>query len=230
MDFNSIILYISIAAIPLVLAITLHEAAHALAASKLGDQTARMLGRVSLNPAKHIDPVGTILFPALTIAIGSMIPGGRFLIFGWAKPVPVNFNQLNHRRMGTVLVAFAGPFANLLMACAWAAVCKLVIMFGASSDQSTTGVITKFLFLSSQYGVYINAILFVLNLLPLPPLDGGRILTALLPASIARPLELIEPYGIWILLALIMLGVLGSIIMPIVHMLIGHFYAMFYIS
>ena len=191
---DNIIYLIAVNAIPLLLAITLHEAAHGYAARMFGDRTAEMLGRISLNPIKHIDPVGTLLVPALTLAIGGFF-------FGWAKPVPVNFNNLRHPKRDMIWVAAAGPLANLIMAIAWAVVLKV-------SDSTAIDAIAK-------AGVSWNVGLMVLNLLPILPLDGGRILAGLLPGPLAYKYSRLEPYGLFIVLGLSAVGVLGMILFPL---------------
>lgn len=197
---------IAVYALPLVLGITLHEAAHAWAAARLGDPTAQMLGRVTLNPLKHIDPVGTLLVPGLLLLASKMAgAGGGF--FGWAKPVPVVWSRLSspHRDMG--LVAAAGPLANVLMALAWALLSKLCRMAGIGED---------FVYLVAMAGVSVNLTLAVLNLLPVLPLDGGRILVSLLPRQAAIALSRLEPYGMVILLGLMFTGMLSVIVNPLV--------------
>lgn len=212
MTLNAVIQLIAIAAIPLIFAITLHEAAHGWIASKLGDTTALMLGRVTLNPAKHIDPIGTIVFPLLTILLTGFM-------FGWAKPVPVNYHNLKKPRRDMFFVAIAGPLANLCMAFFWGAIAKLSIVHAVSDVHPTLKLITSFIHLSSQFGVLINLVFMMLNLLPLPPLDGSRIVSAILPPAIARTYEKIEPFGIWILIALLIFGVLGMILLPSIQWL-----------
>jgi Zn-dependent protease len=192
---------IAIFALPVIFAITLHEAAHGYVALKFGDSTAKMLGRITLNPLKHIDPIGTILVPALTIMLGG-------ILFGWAKPVPVNFNNLRNPKRDMLWVAAAGPGANLVMALFWAAVIKLAHILPASAYSEP-------LILMGMAGITINAILAALNLLPIPPLDGGRIAVSLLPRSLAYPLSRVEPYGLFILIALLFTGVLSSLIGPV---------------
>lgn len=202
---------IAISAIPVIFAITLHEVAHGYAALRFGDRTASAAGRLSLNPLRHVDPVGTVLVPALTLFLGG-------LLFGWAKPVPVDFRQLRHPRQDMVWVAAAGPAANLLMACFWALMLKLAISGGLGGYQAP-------LFEMAKIGVMINAVLMVLNLLPVPPLDGGRIAVGLLPRNAAYTLARIEPYGLFILIALLASGMLDRILHPavqgIVHLLLS---------
>jgi len=210
MELN-LIQKISIWVIPVIFAITLHEAAHGYVAKFFGDKTAWMLGRVTLNPLKHIDPVGTILVP-LTILLLSKVLGGGFILFGWAKPVPVNFGALRSPKRDMLWVAAAGPAANLLMAIFWALVIKLGLALGDNYTQP--------LALMGAAGIFINAVLMALNLLPLPPLDGGRIAVSLLPMRLAYQFEKIEPYGFYILLALMFIGWLGMILSPLLALII----------
>ena len=192
---------IAIFAIPVIFAITLHEAAHGYVALRFGDATAKMMGRLTLNPLKHIDPIGTILVPALALMLGG-------ILFGWAKPVPVSFNNLRHPKKDMLWVAAAGPGANLVMALFWAAVIKLAHILPASAYSEP-------MILMGAAGVTINAILAALNLIPLPPLDGGRIAVSLLPPRLAYGLARVEPYGLIILVALLFTGMLGVIIGPL---------------
>lgn len=196
MDGASIIAKIAIIAVPLLFAITLHEAAHGWLANKFGDKTALMLGRVTLNPIKHIDLVGTIILPLVMMVLSSFS-----FMFGWAKPVPVNWGNLNNPRRDMALVALAGPGANFLMALMWALVVKLSMMTSPHSPALMTAA--EFFMLAGQYGILINLLLMILNLIPVPPLDGSRVLSAFLPPHVSRKYELIEPYGIWILLGVI---------------------------
>ncbi|MCB1985196.1 MAG: site-2 protease family protein [Burkholderiales bacterium] len=205
---DSIVQGITIYAIPVILAITLHEAAHGYVARYFGDFTAFNQGRVSLNPTKHIDPVGTILVPA-TLFIVSKITMGAGFLFGWAKPVPVNFANLRHPKQDMLWVAVAGPGANLVMAFFWALVMKIAIVLPVSD-------LTGPMLLMGRAGIEINLILMVLNLLPLPPLDGGRMAVSLLPHGIAYHFARIEPYGFMILLVLLISGVLGVIVLPLI--------------
>ncbi|MDN5752759.1 MAG: site-2 protease family protein [Nitrosospira sp.] len=203
---NSFIQTIAIYALPVIFAITLHEAAHGYVAKHFGDLTAYAQGRVSLNPIRHIDPVGTILLPVLTLLLGG-------ILFGWAKPVPVNFSALRDPKQDMLWVALAGPGANLFMALLWA----LVIKLGAALPESD---LARPMILMGEAGIKINVILMVLNLLPLPPLDGGRIAASLLPDRMANSFAKIEPYGFMILLLLLITGVLGAIIGPFINVTI----------
>ena len=182
--------------IPLILAITLHEAAHAYAAKRLGDFTAFYLGRVSLNPIKHIDPVGTLLIPIVLKLIGSPI------LFGYAKPVPVNFLALNHPKRDMIWVALAGPASNWIQAVLWTLLLSILLATANTQD---------LLISMAKAGIYWNVILAVLNLFPLPPFDGGRILVGLLPMEQARFVSKIEPFGFFILLGLALSGLLSDI-------------------
>jgi Zn-dependent protease len=195
----SLVQKIAVWALPVLLAITLHEVAHGWVARALGDSTAARLGRLSLNPLRHVDPVGTVLVPGVLLALGGFL-------FGWAKPVPVVMQNLHHPRRDMAIVAVAGPLANLLMAIGWGLLLKLSIASGAQEG----------LWLGLRYmalaGVLINLILMVLNLLPLPPLDGGRVLNGLLPETAARRMDQLEPYGLVILIVLLATGVLGKLL------------------
>lgn len=192
---------IALAILPVVLAITLHEAAHGYVARRFGDSTAWMLGRVTLNPLKHIDPVGTVLVPFAIL----LLSGGGFL-FGWAKPVPVNFGNLRHPKRDMLWVAAAGPGANLLMAIGWA----FVVGLGAGPLGSGG------LQYMGSIGVSINVALMVLNLLPILPLDGGRIAVSLLPHSLAVPYARTERFGLFIVVALLFTGALSVVAGPLV--------------
>jgi Zn-dependent protease len=206
MDELSTLQQITIWILPVLFAITVHEAAHGWVAFKLGDDTAYQLGRITLNPIKHIDPIGTILLPIVLLVISA----GQF-VFGWAKPVPVNFNQLKKFRRDMALVALAGPAANLLMAILWIIIAK----FGAVliDDFQITEAI--FLVYMGFAGVIINALLMILNLFPILPLDGGRVLHSLLPPDLANSYARLEPFGIIILVALLLTHVLETILLPI---------------
>jgi len=203
---------ISIFALPVIFAITLHEAAHGYAALRFGDRTAQMLGRITLNPIRHFDLMGTLIVP-LTILVISKLTGGAGILFGWAKPVPVNFNNLRRPKQDMLWVAAAGPGANLLMALIWAGLIKIALSMPGSGFAMP-------LALMGAAGIFINAVLMALNLIPLPPLDGGRIAVSLLPQRLAYPLAQIEPYGIFILLGLMFIGLLGVFMWPLIQSLI----------
>ena len=199
-------------ALPVVFAITMHEAAHGYAALRFGDRTAQMLGRISLNPIRHFDLMGTLIVP-LAILVISKLTGGAGILFGWAKPVPVNFGNLRHPKQDMLWVAAAGPGANLLMALIWAGLIKLALSMPGS-------VFAMPLALMGAAGIFINAVLMALNLIPLPPLDGGRIAVSLLPQRMAYTLAQVEPYGIFILLGLMFMGLLGVFMWPLIQALI----------
>ena len=209
----SLIQKIVVFALPVLFAITLHEASHGYVARHFGDMTAAAAGRITVNPLKHIDPVGTILVP-LVILVASKLLGGGALLFGWAKPVPVNFANLRRPKQDMLWVAAAGPGVNLLMAIGWA----LVIQLG---DALGNGFASAPLVLMGAAGVFINVILMSLNLLPLPPLDGGRIAVSLLPVRQAIRFSKIEPYGLFILLGLLFTGILGFVLWPLIGFFIG---------
>ena len=199
---------IAIYALPLILGITLHEAAHAWAASQLGDQTARSLGRVSANPFKHIDPMGTILVPGLML-LASKAATGVGLLFGWAKPVPVVWANLRFPRRDMGLVAAAGPLANILMAVAWAGLLKLFVLSQTSEP---------FFMQVALAGIKLNLGLAVLNLVPVLPLDGGRILVSLLPRQAAMSFSRLEPYGMFVLIGLVFSGLLSGVTYPVIDL------------
>jgi Zn-dependent protease len=203
---------IAIFALPVIFAITLHEAAHGYVARFFGDMTAAAQGRITVNPLKHIDPVGTILVP-LVILLTSKLLGGGAILFGWAKPVPVNFARLRRPKQDMLWVALAGPGVNFIMAVFWALMIQLGHAFG-------NGFSTP-LILMGAAGVFINVILMALNLIPLPPLDGGRIAVSLLPHNAAIRFSRLEPYGLFILLGLMFTGVLGVIMWPLISVFIG---------
>ena len=197
----SLVQKIAIWIVPVLLAITVHEVSHGWVASLLGDKTAFMLGRLTLNPLKHVDPVGTILIPGMLLLLQTGF------IFGYAKPVPVTWQNLRNPKRDMALVAVAGPASNLLMAIVWALLIRVGLLLG---DQGLA------LIYMGVAGISINTILMVLNLLPLPPLDGGRVLTGLLPGPWAYRLSRIEPYGFFILIALLVTGLLGLILWPLI--------------
>ena len=196
MEFNNLIQTVLIYALPVLFAITVHEAAHGYVARHFGDNTAYVQGRVTLNPLKHIDPVGTILMPLMLYFATS----GAFL-FGYAKPVPVNFGRLRHPKRDMVWVALAGPASNFIQAILWALLFTLL---------AGTGVTERFFLDMAKAGVLVNLVMWAFNLFPLPPLDGGRVLVGLLPARQAHALARIEPWGFFIVMALVIAGVVSS--------------------
>jgi Zn-dependent protease len=198
------ILYtIAIWAVPVLFAITLHEAAHGWVANKLGDPTARQLGRITMNPIKHIDPMGTIVIPLVLVTLSGFI-------IGWAKPVPVDPRHFKQPLLDMALVALAGPVSNFIMASAWA------LLITLSTNVLADSSIAIHLLQMGKAGMTINIILMVLNMLPIPPLDGGRVLAGVLPQNMALAYMRIEPYGMFIILALLVSGILGKILWPIV--------------
>ena len=202
---QTIIIY----AIPILFAITVHEVAHGWVASKFGDQTAKLLGRLTLNPIKHIDPIGTILVPAILVTLGGFI-------FGWAKPVPVDFRNLRKPKQDMAWVAIAGPASNLIMAFIWAGLIKIILMSG----DATTGPVLA-LKEMCKVGIQINAFLMILNLIPIPPLDGSRVMTALLPPQLAYRYSKLEQVGLIIVLVLLITGLLTKILMPFYYAFIS---------
>ncbi|MEK9770948.1 MAG: site-2 protease family protein [Nitrosomonadales bacterium] len=201
MELNKV-QYLAISIIPILFAITVHEAAHGYAAKYFGDKTAHYLKRISLNPLRHIDPVGTIVIPVIMFLTSPFI-------FGWAKPVPVNFNNLKNPKKDMFWVALAGPASNFLMAILWTIVYKLIFLFPTSASMFIRGM--------CEIGIFINLLLMVLNLLPIPPLDGGRIAISLLPQPYSYKLASIERYGMFILIFLLLTGFLSFLIMPLIQ-------------
>ncbi|SSW65111.1 site-2 protease family protein [Achromobacter agilis] len=202
---NDIIQTIAVYAIPVIFAITLHEAAHGFVARMFGDPTAHQAGRISLNPARHIDPVGTLLVP-VAILLASKLLGSPGMLFGWAKPVPVDFGRLRRPKQDMLWVALAGPAANLLMAILWAFSLRLFL---------ESGLQETFWFEMAVAGVNVNLVLMALNLLPILPLDGGRILFSLLPNRLAWQYSKIEPYGLVIVVVLLVTDVLWLLMRPV---------------
>jgi Zn-dependent protease len=210
MDINQLVQTVAIYALPVLLAITLHEAAHGYVARHFGDMTAFAQGRISLNPARHIDLVGTILVP-VAILVLTKLAGGAGMLFGWAKPVPVNYSALRRPRQHMLWVAAAGPGANLAMAFAWAAVFK-------TADVLPATYFTQPMLMMARAGIEVNVILMLLNLLPILPLDGGRILASLLPSRLAWRYAKLEPWGLPILLLLLFTSALGVILSPMINL------------
>ena len=199
---NELIQKIAVYALPVLFAITVHEASHGYVARMFGDTTAFVAGRVSLNPLKHIDPIGTIVVPAIMLLLSGMM-------FGWAKPVPVNFGALRHPKRDMIWVAAAGPLSNLVMAIIW----TLFLTF-----QQAIGSDEPFFQAMALAGVQVNLIFMALNLLPIPPLDGGRILVGLLPNALAYRVARLEPFGFFIVIGLMVLGVLGFFLAPFLEL------------
>jgi Zn-dependent protease len=204
MDVNSLVQTVAIYALPVLFAITLHEAAHGYVARHFGDMTAHAEGRISLNPVRHIDIVGTIVVPLAIL----LLSGGRFL-FGWAKPVPVNYSALRRPRQHMALVAAAGPAANLAMTLGWAVLLKVAVLLPAGSS-------SHFLALMAQAGIMVNLVFMFLNLLPILPLDGGRIVASLLPQRAAWRYAKLEPWGLPLLILLLATNVLNFVLEPLV--------------
>ena len=199
--------------LPVIFAITVHEVAHGWVAKRLGDPTADLLGRLTLNPIKHIDLIGTLLVPGLLIVMGG-------IVFGWAKPVPVNYDNLRNPRRDMAIVAAAGPLANLAMAVLWGILMKIGFTLGEGSAWARP------LVSMGVAGITINVILMIVNLLPVPPLDGGRVAMGVLPGNAAATLGRLEPYGIIILLGLLITGVLGKLLMGPVSLVESTLYAL----
>lgn len=202
----SVIQKIAVYVLPMIFAITVHEAAHAYAATKYGDRTAYLLGRLSLNPLRHIDLVGTIFFPLIGIILGGFI-------FGWAKPVPIHYASLQNPKRNLFWIALAGPASNLVQALVWALVLKASFYIGGYFGQPLS--------LMSQAGIAINISLMLLNLIPILPLDGGRMLFSVLPNNLANKYSRIEPYGMFILIILLLIGGLTFIIQPLYMLIVN---------
>jgi len=203
MDLNNLLINVCTYAIPVILAITIHEAAHGYVARRFGDATAWMMGRVTLNPVKHIDPLGTILLPIVTLAFSPFM-------FGWAKPVPVNFSNLKPLRSGMFWVAAAGPGSNLAQMAVWG-----IIAWALAATVNPSGLVGPFWFSVAEAGMRVNLMFALLNLVPILPLDGGRIVTSLLPNRLAYTWQGTERYGMIILLVLLFTGVLGKVLGPL---------------
>jgi Zn-dependent protease len=218
LDFSALLRNVSIYAIPLLFAIALHEVAHGWMARYLGDHTAELLGRLSLNPMRHIDPVGTVLVPGLLLAAGVLVPSilvTGIPVYGWARPMPVTVSGLRHPRRAAVCVALAGPAANLLMAAGWCAVLLAILRF------HSVIVIDYWLGYMAQAGILINVVVALISLLPILPLDGGRILAAVLPERLGARFAKVEPLGLVIVLSLIAMGLIGWLFRPGLF-LVGH--------
>ncbi len=217
MDELSVLQRVAVWAMPVILAITVHEVAHGWVALKLGDSTAKMLGRLTLNPVKHIDPIGTLLVPGLLLVMGGFI-------FGWAKPVPVTWENLRNPKRDMALVALAGPMSNLLMALIWAAILKIGLLLAIAGNAETVALPLVYM---GGAGITINLILMVLNLLPMPPLDGGRIVASLLPDRLSWQFNRLERWGFVILLGLMVMGVLGKLLWPPINYLQSQIFILF---
>lgn len=214
MDELTLVGRIAVWALPVIFAITVHEVAHGWVASKLGDHTAKSLGRLTLNPISHVDIIGTIIVPAALLVMGGFM-------FGWAKPVPVNWNNLKNPKRDMVYVALAGPFSNLCMALIWALVMKVGYELGDSYEAVSMPLIYM-----GYAGIFINIVLMVLNLLPILPLDGGRVLAGLLPNKASVEFGKLEPLGLPILIAIIAMGWLSNILGPPVYFLLTNIFKM----
>jgi len=207
MDHLSTLQKFAVWVLPVLFAITVHEVAHGWMASKLGDKTALIMGRLTLNPLKHIDLIGTILVPAILLMLGG-------IVFGWAKPVPVTYENLNKPKRDMAIVAAAGPFSNLIMAIIWAGIAKLGVVLYQAGFAWALAIV-----LMGQAGILINLLLMAINLIPIPPLDGSRIVSGFLPNKASLVYNRLEPYGFFILLFLLITGILGLIISPIISLL-----------
>lgn len=213
---ENLIQTLAVVALPLLFAITVHEVAHGWMANRLGDSTAKMMGRLTLNPFKHIDPVGTVILPVVMLMLSGFM-------FGWAKPVPITVENLKGGRRDMALVALAGPASNLIMALIWAGIAALVTSIYTGGSE---GIATPLIYMAG-YGIFINLVLMIINLLPIPPLDGGRILESLLPGPMAWKLSRLEPYGMFIVFGLILLGGWERFVQPLIGTLTGVILAIF---
>lgn len=214
LDFAASIQLLSAAVIPVLFGIALHEAAHGWMARQFGDRTAELLGRITANPIKHIDPVGTVVVP-LVLAFLSLPP------FGWAKPVPVNARNLRNPKRDMLLVAAAGPASNLVMALFWVLVLALALRLPV-----TLPGVRQFLLSMAQIGITFNILLAIFNLIPIPPLDGGRVLRGMVPEALGRKLDALEPYGLILVMGLLALGVLGRLVWPLVQLVSVVFFSL----
>ena len=205
MDILNIVTLVATAAVPMVFAITVHEVAHGWAALRLGDPTAKFAGRLTLNPIKHVDPLGTVIVPFTMLVISS-----GMWAFGWAKPVPVAFHRLRNPRRDMILVAAAGPAVNLAMALGWALLLSQRLAVAPDLVVAADWIVRMCLI-----GITINVLLAVFNMLPIPPLDGGRVLAGLLPPRFARVLQAVEPFGFLVVVALLITGVLWPLLDPV---------------
>ncbi len=199
---ENVVQIITVYAIPVLFAITLHEAAHGYVARLFGDNTAFVAGRISLNPLRHIDPIGTVIVPLVMVTLSGFM-------FGWAKPVPVDFGSLRRPKQDMVWVSAAGPGANLAMAIAWVLFAKVLMLAGVQEE---------FFYLVANAGVQVNLVFMALNLLPIPPLDGGRIAVGLLPNKLAYQFARIEPYGMFIIIGLLVTGALSTLLRPFLQL------------